>query len=278
MDNLSPVIERLVPTANTFFVGTLCNDSSFSDPASPGHLHLVRQGPLTLETPNGEAIRIIEPSVILIAPPIPHRLLATNAESAELVCAEITLEDGTLWMLPLGLPNPLVVELASVTGLSATLELLFDEAFGGRAGAQAAINRLIELLVVLLMRHCIENQQLQPGLLAGVADPKLAKSLRAMHEAPGSHWNLDKLAESASMSRARFAAAFKETVGTPPGEYLTTLRIARAQMELQQGRPLKVVAANVGYADATALARAFKKSVGASPRAWLKDRAEQGSS
>jgi len=271
MDDLSSIIERLALSANTFFVGAFCNDTAFSNASGPGHLHLVRQGPLSLHISEQEKIRITEPSLILIAPPVPHRLVATDAESAELVCAEISLEDGTLWPLPLALPNPLVLELASVAGLSATLELLFDEAISERVGGHAAINRLMELLFVLLLRHCIETQELQSGLLAGIAHPKLAKSLRAMHESPGNDWNLDKLAESASMSRARFAASFKEIVGIAPGEYLTTLRIARAQMELKQGQPLKAIAANVGYADATALARAFKKSTGTNPRSWLRE-------
>ena len=270
MDDLSSVIERLALSANTFFVGALCSDSAFSNALGPGHLHVVKRGSLTLQISSQESIRITEPSVILIAQPLPHHLLVTEAESAELVCAEISLEEGALWSLPLGLPNPLVVELASVAGLSATLELLFDEAVSERVGGQAATNRLMEMLVILLLRHCFDTQKLQPGLLAGIAHPKLAKPLRAMHESPGNDWNLDKLAESASMSRARFAASFKECLGTAPGEYLTTLRIGRAQMELIQGRPLKAIAASVGYADATALARAFKKSTGTSPKSWLK--------
>ena len=170
------------------------------------------------------------------------------------------------------MPNPLIVPLADAKGLQGTIELLFEEAFDNRPGARAAINRLMELLFVLLLRHCCNTGDLQPGLLAGLAHPQLAKALLAMHDSPGQQWNLDQLAATAAMSRARFASHFKDHIGVPPGEYLTSLRIVNAQNELRLGRPLKVVAANVGYADATALARAFKQYTGKSPRAWLEEK------
>ena len=96
-----------------------------------------------------------------------------------------------------------------------------------------------------------------------------------MHDHPGNTWNLTELADHAAMSRTKFAAQFKEHVGTPPGEYLTSLRITHAQTGLKLGHPLKVIAANVGYADATALARAFKQKMGISPRAWLAEQMEE---
>jgi AraC-like DNA-binding protein len=269
MDTLSPVIERLALSADTFFSGTLCTDASFADCSGSGHLHLLRKGQLILTVAGGPSHLIDQPSVILFAPPLSHRLEMTESSGAELVCAEITLHSGNTRLLPFGLPNPLIVPLADAKGLQATLELLFDEAFDTRLGARAAINRLMELLFVLLMRYCCNAGDLKPGLLSGLAHPQLAKALEAMHESPGRQWNLDQLAATATMSRARFAALFKEHVGVPPGEYLTSLRIVCTQAELRLGRALKAIAPDVGYADATALARAFKQYTGLSPRAWL---------
>jgi AraC-like DNA-binding protein len=269
MDTLSPVIEQLALTANTFFSGTLCADTTFNDESGPGHLHLLRHGHLTLHVDGLPSVSIKQPSVILFAPPVCHRLEPAEPPDAELVCAEVTLESGNSRLLPFGIPNPLIVPLADARGLKATLDLLFDEALENRPGARAAINRLMELLFVLLLRHCCNTGDLQHGLLAGLAHPQLAKVLLAMHDTPGQPWNLENLAATAGMSRARFASQFKQHIGVPPGEYLTTLRIVAAQTELKLGRPLKVIADNVGYADATALARAFKQHTGKSPRAWL---------
>ena len=274
MDTLSPIIDRHTLSANTFFSGVLCGSSSFSDTSGPGHLHLVRKGSLTLEFTDQPTIQIDRPSAVLIVPPVRHRLEGIENQDVELVCAEIALENNNARLLPFGMPNPLVVELASARGLDQTLSLLFDEAANSHPGSQAAINRLMELLFILLLRHCHSTGTLQPGLLSGLAHPQLAKTLLAMHDHPGNTWNLTELADHAAMSRTKFAAQFKEHVGTPPGEYLTSLRITHAQTGLILGHPLKVIAANVGYADATALARAFKQKMGISPRAWLAEQTE----
>jgi len=105
-------------------------------------------------------------------------------------------------------------------------------------------------------------------MLSGLSHPRLRGALVALHESPASDWTLDALAREAGMSRSVFAAAFRETVGTTPGQYLQDWRIALAQQALRRGRPLKVVAADVGYGSETALSRAFKAQTGQSPRAW----------
>ncbi len=70
------------------------------------------------------------------------------------------------------------------------------------------------------------------------------------------------------MSRSVFAAAFRDTVGITPGHYLREWRIGLAQQALRRGRPLKAVAADVGYGSEAALSRAFRASTGRSPREW----------
>ena len=86
------------------------------------------------------------------------------------------------------------------------------------------------------------------------------------------------LAGVAGLSRARFAAHFVAVVGQTPAAYLAAWRIALAQAALLRGRPVAVVAADVGYDSASALARAFGRIVGCSPRAWLRARREGGAS
>ena len=81
---------------------------------------------------------------------------------------------------------------------------------------------------------------------------------------------VDELARQAGMSRSVFAAAFRDTVGSTPGQYLQEWRIGLAQQALRRGRPLKAVAADVGYGSEAALSRAFKAQTGRSPREWKK--------
>jgi AraC-like DNA-binding protein len=72
------------------------------------------------------------------------------------------------------------------------------------------------------------------------------------------------------MSRARFAVNFRDTVGMTPGEYLGEWRLGLAQSLLRRGKPVNVVAHEVGYANASALSRAFTARRGVAPTAWLK--------
>ncbi|MGP1396780.1 MAG: cupin domain-containing protein [Inquilinaceae bacterium] len=290
-DALSAVLARLDLGAAVFFTGALRGVSDHGvagggaaggqEPDPPGAdgpstLHVLRGGVLTVTEPGRPPERIAEPSLIFFSGPAPHRIAATGAAGADLVCARVEL--GGLAGVGgsaggggpgLGFPPRLVLPLASLPGLDATLTLLFDEAFARRPGHRAAVDRLVELLVVLLLRHCAETGLIGPGVLAALGHPGLARALKAMHEGPARPWTLETLAEEAGMSRAGFAARFKATLDTTPGAYLTALRLALAQRALRAGRPLKTAAAEAGYASPTALARLFQQKLGQSPRAWL---------
>jgi AraC-like DNA-binding protein len=58
-------------------------------------------------------------------------------------------------------------------------------------------------------------------------------------------------------------------VGQSPAEYLAQWRLALAQAQLRQGRAVKAIAGELGYANASALSRLFAHKLGASPRHWL---------
>jgi AraC-like DNA-binding protein len=73
----------------------------------------------------------------------------------------------------------------------------------------------------------------------------------------------------AALSRSAFAARFKEVLGRSPGDYLTEWRLTVAQEQLRAGRSVGSVAAELGYASASAFSRVFAQRLGSSPRAWL---------
>jgi len=77
------------------------------------------------------------------------------------------------------------------------------------------------------------------------------------------------LAERAAMSRSAFASRFKEVVGLAPADYLTEWRLTLTKKWLQQGRAVKLIAPDVGYANASALSRVFSQRTGMSTRQWL---------
>lgn len=150
--------------------------------------------------------------------------------------------------------------------------MLFAETESVRCGQRLLADKLFEVVLIQLLRWLVDHPDeagIQAGLMAGLADPRLARALVAMHQAPGASWTLAALAQEAGMSRSAFAAAFRDAVGQPPADYLADWRLALAQARLRQGRPVKVIAAELGYANASALSRAFSRKLGASPRGWL---------
>ena len=103
------------------------------------------------------------------------------------------------------------------------------------------------------------------GLLAGLAHPKLHRSLIAIHDDPARKWQIPDLAAIAEMSRAQFIEVFRKTVGASPGAYLTNWRLALGAAKLRSGRSVKSVAAMVGFGSAEAFSRAFMRKFGYSP-------------
>jgi AraC-like DNA-binding protein len=269
MDRLSPFFSRFSLAARVFYSGRLCGLSSDHESQQAGHLHVLRQGRLRIVQPGKRPRVIDEPSVLFYPRPMRHQFHAEEKDRTEIVCAQIEFGAGLLNPLVLSLPKLLVVPLASVRELAPTVDLLFTEAFDERAGRQTALDRLTEYFLVLLLRSAIDQHLVQAGILNGLADARLSKAITAMHERPEHAWTLEELARLAGMSRPRFAAHFREVVGTTPFDYLTDWRIGIAQSLLRSGEPLKMVAPAVGYAGSTELSRAFTKRIGVCPAEWL---------
>ena len=138
------------------------------------------------------------------------------------------------------------------------------------------LDRLFEYVLVLLIRSALNDRLLDSGILLGLADERLSKAIEVMHKHPEAPWSLEELARRAGMSRARFAARFRQVVGVTPFDYLTDWRLGVAQTMLRKGSSVKLIAAAVGYANATALTRVFTHRLGMSPSEWIARR-ETGS-
>lgn len=232
-------------------------------PPDGAELLLLRRGALTLQHAGAPELLMSEPTAVFFPRPLPRRLEASA--DAELLCARVRFGSGEDNPMLRHLPARLVVPLAALPTLTATLQLLFDEALARRCGHAGVVDRLTEVLVVQLLRHAIAERLVDGGLVAGLSDERLARALAALHARPGQPWTLARLAAVAGMSRARFAAHFVATVGLPPGEYLTQWRLGLARTLLRRGQPVKQVALEVGYGSASALARVFRQRLGMNP-------------
>lgn len=269
MDRLSPIFDKFSLSARTFYSGRLCGISGDHDSDHAGYLHVLKKGRLKIIRADGRELAIGTPSIVFFPGPRRHRLYASEAEGAELVCATIEFGAGMLNPVTASFPDPMVLPLDSLPELAPALELLFSEAFSESPARQPAINRLFEYVLVLLIRSAMNARLIGSGALMGLGDARLAKAMDAMHQHPETSWSLEQLAQTAGMSRARFAAHFRQVVGTTPFDYLTNWRIAVAQTMLLEGKSLKRIAPAIGYANSTALTRVFTARLGVPPSDWL---------
>ena len=252
-----------------FYSGLLCGSTGDQVSEYAGHLHVLKTGKLKITRPDARQLVIDTPSILFFPRPRLHRLHGAAEQGAELVCATIEFGAGMLNPLIASLPEPLVFPLDALPELAPTLQLLFAEAFADSPGRQAALDRLFEYLFVLLIRSAMNARLIHSGILIGLSDSRLSRALEAMHQHPETSWSLEELAQRAGMSRARFAVHFREIVGMTPFDYLTDWRLGVAQTMLRKGNSLKLIAAAVGYANATALTRVFTQRLGMSPSEWL---------
>jgi len=281
VDRLAGVLENFHFQAQLFHSGPLCGLTSFD--ASEGHayLHVLRRGQLEVSHPGSRdvpaSMHFNEPTLLFYPRPLSHRFHNPPREGADFTCARLDFDGGIAHPLVRGLPSLIALPLARIPGLAMTLELLFNETDHVRCGQRLLTDRLFEVLVIQLLRWLLDHPQevgIPAGFITGLSDPRLARALAAMHDRPGEIWSLSSLAEQAGMSRTAFANSFRDVVGQTPLDYLTDWRIALAQRRLRQGRPIKALADELGYANASALSRVFAAKTGMAPREWLKQRSD----
>jgi AraC-like DNA-binding protein len=271
IDRLTGLLHRFGLHARVLHSGALSGPLDFEQRQGVSHLHLLRQGALEVPDPGGGGVHLRQPSAVFYPQSWRHRIVA-DASGAEVLSAAIDFGSGDENPLLRGLPAMMCLPLSEMPSLDATLGILFVEATARRCGHSTVLDRLTEVLFVQLLRYAIERQLIQGGVVAGLADARLARALTAMHDNPAHDWSLASLAAKAGMSRSRFAARFAAVVGVPAMEYLTRWRIGVAQGLLRRGQPPKVVAQEVGYARSSTFGRAFAHAVGTTPTAWLRAR------
>lgn len=270
MDRLSKLLTLYGVRAELYYSGGLCGVSQYPGVDRRGHIHLLQGGVLELSIAGRSDERLTEPSLIFIPRPLWHQLSSTQAGAAVLQCASLEFAGGVDNPLAAALPDVMVLPLAELPMLSDTVKWLFAEADADRGGRRAMLDRLFELTVIQLLRHLLDHHQLESGMMAGLADARLSRSLVKIHEAPQHPWSISELACESNMSRASYAAHFKLVIGQTPADYLLSWRISLAQKLLREGGSMALISDQVGYESPSALARAFRRKTGLNPRDWMK--------
>ncbi|ALI10803.1 AraC family transcriptional regulator [Pseudomonas fluorescens] len=169
------------------------------------------------------------------------------------------------------MPNVMVADTGGqrYPGLGAILDSIKREICAGRIGYAGIMARLAEVAASLFVRGWVEHgSESAQGLMAALRDPRLARSILALHRQPGREWTVAELAAESHVSRSVFAQRFQATIGVPPLRYATELRMRIASQWLTQDNlSIDAVAQRLGYTSQAAFSRAFKRINGQPPGA-----------
>lgn len=276
VDRLTALHERFRVRTRHFHTGPLCGVTTFASQPGRSFLHVLRRGEMSVEHqgPGGQLrrIRVDQPSLLFYPRPMQHAFHNAPTADSDFACATVEFDGGAMNPLVRTLPSVIVLPLDDVPSLAPSLDLLFAEIDSMGCGQPLVVDRLFEVVLIALFRWILDNVTelaLPAGVLTGLCDPRIAPALLAVHELPGNPWTVESMAHEANMSRSAFAARFADRVGQSPAEYVTDWRLLIAQQRLRAGAPVGIVAAEVGYTDASAFSRVFSQRLGCSPRAWL---------
>ncbi len=272
MDELSVLLQDLNFNAEVFFSGSLCGLQAFEESDNTGLLHFLKSGSMSLITEQGHELHLNKASVIFMPSGGNHRIRIKEFNEAELVCANIRFQPQQRAALVDHLPKFLCIDIEQDLKISEAAETIFEEAFGSEYGRNIVIDRQCDIFIVQILRYVLRQGIVELGLLSASSHPQLAPLMSKLTANPEGVWTVETMAESVAMSRSKFAALFKDSVGQAPMEYLTDLRLSMAQDLLARDKPVGLVANKVGYDDASSLARVFKKRFGLTPTQWLKTR------
>lgn len=198
------------------------------------------------------------------------------------ICGAVRFDDPAARLLLAALPALVLVPAAQSAGsewFQPLLGLMAAEARQPRAGSEAVITRVADILVVQAVRSWMDTQPgagegaaARTGWLHALRDRQIGRAIVLMHRSPQQPWTLASLGAEVGLSRSAFASRFSALVGLPPLEYLTQWRMRVAQARLRErDEGLATLAARVGYQSEAAFSRAFKRVTGMTPGSLQRD-------
>lgn len=188
--------------------------------------------------------------------------LGTNHET-QLICGHFAFAKHSSHLLIDALPSHIHIKnygMGFGLWMENTLRVIGNEVGRDQMGSDLIALKLSEIIFAQALRAYLQSDGKNLPILAGFADPQIARVLTAFHKNPGHGWALEELAQEAGMSRTAFAARFSRLMTMTPLGYITEWRmqIARQQLE-SSSKSIIEIAETVGYQSEAAFSRVFKK-------------------
>lgn len=302
MDSLSELVRLLAPSGTVDLHCRVAGAwSAHNAQAAPGHVpyHAILDGHADVSM-GSEPLRVAAGDVLLFPHGAAHTLSRVHggttrqadsgpesrhfngvvtevtvpgaAEPLDILCGTFVL-GSSAGVLLRALPEMLCVKTgakddAGLGWLRGLIGMMHGEAEAPGPGSAAIIADLSTALFTVLLRTLIAQGAVSHGVMALMADARLARAVDAVVRHPERPWTVDSLAEVCSMSRATLARRFAQ-LGITPLELVTTLRMERAARLLRRdGLSAAAVAEQCGYASQAAFGRVFTQHFGQGPGAY----------
>ena len=254
--------------------------------------HLLTEGHASLRLESGERIALSAGDLVMIPHGDPHILgngqstpppvddceqlekvvkqglrlwrMGGGGEVTKFVCGYMACDPRLSQVFLSGLPPVFKVNIRedpSGRWLEDSIRFSVDHAGAPRAGGEAVLAKLSEVLFVETIRSYISNLPAgQKGWLAGARDAEVGKTLALMHRDPARPWTIATLAKEAGVSRSVLAERFRHYLNEPPMSYLTRWRLQLGtQMLGTTNHSVAQIASEVGYESEASFNRAFKR-------------------
>jgi AraC-like DNA-binding protein len=260
--------------------------------------HCLVDGEGWLEQPGREPVRLRERDMVLMTAGPPYAIVsdpgtaavpiadarrqgtdAAPGDAATILCGAYVLEGSVAVSLLGTLPRAVIVTAGDQEPAhAAVMALLADQISRDVPGQQTLLDRLLDLNLVFALRSWWSMAgAAAPGWYRALSEPGLRRVLEHVHSAPEADWTVPVLADLAGLSRASFAARFRQVTGQSPGAYVTDVRMQRAEDELTRSdATLAQIAAAVGYRNEYAFATAFRRRHAVAPGKWRTRAREPG--
>lgn len=163
---------------------------------------------------------------------------------------------------------PPVLSLAESEWDATLVGMLSEEMARDELGQAALLDRLIDLLLIAVIKAWMARPQSTEGAMASQNDPIVGEALRIMRQDPARNWSVAALSLEVGVSRSALARRFHQVVGEPPMTFLTRWRMALAADWLcEPDATVAEVAERLGWSTPFAFSTAFKRIRGISPKA-----------
>ncbi|MFC3225898.1 AraC family transcriptional regulator [Marinibaculum pumilum] len=126
-------------------------------------------------------------------------------------------------------------------------------------------------LLTALIRNELRTVPVVPLRIPMPADPRLSRLCAAILAEPAAERSLEEWGAEVGASARTLARLARQELGMSLGAWRQQVRLAEAVAQMATGEPVARAAARAGYASASAFSAMFRRALGTTPKAYLRE-------